>query len=1404
VTDGPSELPETPAPDAQPVEQPLEQIDAPVRQKGVRRAAIRRWVKRGVLVVSAIVATLLVTIITVDLGRITVGGRSLVTVAESQGSNYLKRPLHIGSIKALVWTGEFALDDVVIDGPFKDSRPFFAAKRITVNMPWWTMFSKELYIDLRIYDWKMTIENWADGAHLPRLKPESKPNQKPLGIKVRRMDIYAHRGEFVFDDHANNWSIVAPNLNFALVKAGNLGAIVGNAAFSEGSTRIQDHQPMRTNFKTWFRLNGGIVNLRHIDLETDGSRSHVDGFVDFANWPVQEYHINSEVDFAKMRKIFFGPANWDMSGDGQFTGVFKFFKNGRDLSGEFRSEEAGLRLGKSEWRFPDLHGDLSWTPTQFVVRHADSQFLGGQMRLDYKIAPLGTKEGSTSTLGATYEDVDLYRFTRQFDWTALEPQGRMHGRVSMAWPTSAFGASMEGKGDTVIVPIGNAVTAASTLSDDEPRIPPEPSGELFAKIRPYGPFALAGDMSYRFTSDSLDFDRGWAATPTTYVVFSGHARGGPVNVPFHVTSHDWQDSDRLFTAIMNNFGSQVAAIPVGGRGTFDGALTKAFNAPRIEGTFTGDRMHAWDVDWGRASGDIAIENGYMEIKNGKIEHESGGRVVTNGRYALGYPRPDGGEEINAHVHVENMPLVPLRKAFQLDDWPMDGTVESADMVLTGKYEQPGGAGEMKLANGTAWEEPFDTATARLVFKGNGSLEVNQIVMEKGAGRIRGNALVDWEQNRYGFHAETEAPGIPMQALKNFQVEAAPLTGQLMFTADGDGSFDEPSWTVIGNVTDLYAGDEGIGPVRGRITMNKQDLRIEELVIASDRLNILGSGTIRMDEREEANLSFTFRNTSIDPYLKYVVQDFPYSKAVASGSVTVTGPLAFPKELSVTATVTDAALTLFAHAIQNEGDLVLVYDKNVFKLASVNLKGQGTSLKIQGSVDAGARTSDVHATGEASLALLSAFYPALTAEGNGSLKADLTGSFDKLNLTGQAVIKDGRLKHESMPQSITAINGPIEMAGGKISVEGLTAVLGEGDIGFHGAIILDGYQPVSYDLSAAGNGITLRYPEGLQSRANVQLFLQGPIKSPMLSGTVDVYYARYAMRVDPTTGYFDFLSGSPVSTAAVVQLPPATSTTPIGLDIEVRTPQPVAFIDTKNSVMSGTADVSISGTLDRPIILGRLTLDRGEWKFGGNRYQLTRGSIDFSPLSAEPFFDLEARTHARTTGQSYDVTLHLTGTKSKFDFNISSEPNLPEFLVISLLLGETPDVGSAEALARGAPQDLQNRAVSQAAGVLMASPFTATVGTVVERATGINTQIVPVLLGGDPTLQQLNPTARVTLGYRLSPRVYLTYSRTLSNVSVQQNEIILIEFDQNDQISWLLSRNEDRSFALDFRIRHVFK
>ena len=159
-------------------------------------------------------------------------------------------------------------------------------------------------------------------------------------------------------------------------------------------------------------------------------------------------------------------------------------------------------------------------------------------------------------------------------------------------------------------------------------------------------FPLAAQLRYRFSAGSLDFDDSWAATPKTYVRFQGHAMGGEVNLPVHVVSQDWQESDFLFATIVAEFGSPVGAIEVGGRGTFDGTFTRSFRAPRIIGRFVSDDMRAWNVTWGRAEGDIDVSGGFMQLRNGVVSRP-GMTIRTEGRYSLGF-KP-GQEEMRARV-----------------------------------------------------------------------------------------------------------------------------------------------------------------------------------------------------------------------------------------------------------------------------------------------------------------------------------------------------------------------------------------------------------------------------------------------------------------------------------------------------------------------------------------------------------------------------------------------------------------------------------------------------------------------------------------------------------------------------------------------------------------------------------
>ena len=1355
-------------------------------------------------VVTALVAAVVVGFFSIDLGRVDLGGgRSLRALAEREATKYLERPMHIGRLSALITPGVFALHDVVIDGRKPGDRPFLTAKYIEVRLQYWPILSNQIVLEVTMNDWQMVMEMFKEGHNLPKFTPKT-TGTGPRRFTTTVKHVNARKGSYTFADHVTPWSVESRNLEFSLVRQENLKAYVGTAGFDTGVVQIQKFQPMSAKMRTRFQIDGPRVRLPHIDLTTDGAESHVSGWVDFSKME-HFYNVSSRVDFPRMRELFFANEKWRLAGEGDFEGTFHLYRGGRQLLGQFSSEEAVV----NDIRFEDLHGSLLWDTKRFAVTHADSRFYGGEMNFAYGLEPLGSSRGATATFSGDFTDVDLHAFTRYFNWHSLEPDARATGIFALAWPNGQFRTGVEGEGEVTLTP-GAAVAAATlpTLPPAPPRpeaVPETPEEKpVFDKFQPLGRFPVGGRVVYKFDPESISFADSTIATPATFVSFTGVSAGSHSKLPFHVTSHDWQESSRLLAAILTQFGSSRAgAIDVGGRGTFDGDMIGSFSAPRIAGKFAGDRMRAWDVTWGPATGDLLIENRYVTITNGVIgEPNSPATILADGKFSLGYPRNDGGDEIDARVRLQGWPLQDIRHAFGQDDWPIDGTVGLADLQLKGNYEGPFGAGKLRIDNGRAWGERFESAAGDLVFEGTG-LRIRSIDMKKGAGTVSGTALIGWD-GTYTFNVSGER--IAIDSLDGFKFPTAPLTGSLRFTAKGAGRFDLPEYTFDGFIADLYAGDEGIGQVRGRLVVRGDLMTIEQVTVQDTRLSLSGGGTITLDDRSVANLRFSFLNSSLDPYLKfYAPKMSPYTRIIASGSISVIGPLADRSQIQVEATADETTVTLLDYTLRNEGEVKLSFGGNAFRIGQLHLAGQDTKLEVSGGIDAGQERISLVVTGGANLAILQLFSPELAANGRATIAARLEGPLDAMALTGESRIIDGRLKLHALPHSLSEINGPITMDGTSIRVDGLRGKMAEGDVTFNGSITLNGYVPEQFQLRATGASMHLRYPPGLHSTVNANLQLVGPVEAPRLTGDVEVLQAAIRRRVEGGEGLLALASGGAGTggLSAPVQVAPPSGV-PIALDIRILTPAPVTFIDTGTAKIDGRANLQISGTIDRPELLGSVEIERGEVQFGSNRYFVRRGSIEFlNRTRIDPVFDVELEARPRSSGQVFTVNLRINGTFGKFAMTAESDPYLTQTEILSLLLGAPTDVASASERQLRSPQAAQQQLVQLAAAQIIASPITSRVGSVFERFPVDSVQITPLFFDTEGG-QKLNPSARVTIGQRISSRVYLTYSRTLGASGIDQtDEILLIEYEQSDRISWVLSRNEDRTFALDFRIRHIF-
>jgi translocation and assembly module TamB len=1367
---------------------------------------LRRWTRWGLYLLVAVVAAFLVSLITIDLGP-QLRGR-----AERAASAYLERPLHIQSLRAELWSGRVVANTVVIEGITPDATPFLKADRVFVSIPWWALLRRELILEVEIDRWEIQIESFPGRSSTPRIMPRGGGGSSTLKVTVNH--VFARDGRFRYIDHVLPWDITCNNAVINFVFAPTLNRYVSTLGFQGGTVNIQKYQPMRVDaMSARLTVEGALLRVHQMTIVADGSRSQLTGTVNSGRWPEQDFNITSEIDVSRMKEIFFYGQNFTASGRGRYTGTFhKYQRTGYEVNGGFTSDV--LRVSGLD--FPDLKGHVVWVPNRLEVVNTESEFYGGTMKIGYAL-DTSVARGTVADLSVRYRDVDLIQFGKVYEWKGIALASRANGWHTMQWPSGRF-AEMRGEGVLRAAPEDGRALATAVLPAEPVYAAPEVP---FDRDRVLELQPTSGEITYTMTPDVVTFAESWAATAETYLSFSG-ATGwrDNANIPFRVVSTDWQSSDRLLAGVLTAFGSPTKAIEVGGRGEFDGVLTKWFNKPLITGRFEGDGIRSWDVVWGRARADLVIENSYVTVTNSLVgERDAPGvaRMTANGRYSLGYPRADGGEQFDARIKIDDWPLVDFRHAFLLDDWPVTGTA-FADLRLYGDYEGPEGFGLLTVSPGTGWEETFDRFAGRLSFERVG-MRLDEIEMTKSTGVARGAAYIGWpgpQNNDWGTYSFTfDADRVPVESLVSFTVPDADLTGALSFKMWGSGSNERPRYEWDGRIVDLFWGDEGIGQATAHMLIEDDVVNVDRLDVASDRLSISGSGRLVMNDDYDVEATLRFSETSVDPFLRFAAPGLsPYTRAVVSGAVRVSGQAANLSHLGVDVTVDKADIDLLDFVITNpigadgiRTPLRLGFVNDVLTLHAFRLTGEGTSLTLGGTVNRMTEALDVTVDGTSNLAILQGVIQDVRASGNAAISATIGGTFTEPSYGGKATLTQGRLRHYSFPHSLDEINGDVTFDASGIRLDGLRARMGtggrngSGDIRFGGTIGLAGFLPGELNLTLQGDGLDLRYPEGFRSIVDADLAVTGSVEDALLSGRVTVRQARYTRRLQGNTGLLGLAAVGGGGEVALPSSPGADVDLPITFAVDL-VGQRLSVIDDADATVVVSPDLRFTGTLARPQLAGRVEIDRGDTEFLGNRYTIG-GYVEFTnPNAIEPYFDLEARTQIRQPSQEYRIDLRFTGTMSAFTYDLSSDPPLTQVDVLSLILGQNPDLQRAELRAIESPQEVQNQLMSSVLAQLVASPITTQVGRVVERTLNVDTFTVTPLLSTEATLQQL-PTARITVGKKISNRVFLTYSRSLDSSTSIDYDLLLLEYAQSERVSWVLSRNQDGTFALDFRVRYRF-
>jgi hypothetical protein len=213
-------------------------------------------------------------------------------------------------------------------------------------------------------------------------------------------------------------------------------------------------------------------------------------------------------------------------------------------------------------------------------------------------------------------------------------------------------------------------------------------------------------------------------------------------MPFRVTSANWQESDRLLAGLMTAFGAHQR-----GSGRRRRPLRRR-DARRVRGrasrAASSARRCARGGDLGRRGRRLRRRKRVRQRQpRGRTRRLS--RMDVTGQFSLGYPRRDGGEEIDARVRVDEPRSSTSWRRSTSRTMTWTGMV-SGDFHLYGQYEQPLGFGRLAIDAGHGVRRAVRRGRGGAALRGRGSAARRPQVIVKGGGTIDRRGLPRLERH----------------------------------------------------------------------------------------------------------------------------------------------------------------------------------------------------------------------------------------------------------------------------------------------------------------------------------------------------------------------------------------------------------------------------------------------------------------------------------------------------------------------------------------------------------------------------------------------------------------------------------------------------------------------------------
>jgi hypothetical protein len=1274
-------------------------------------------------------------------------------LVESTLSRYFKRPVSVASLGLRLSTGELELDGLRVGGLTAEAPPFLEVRSVRIRpsvAPW--RGNRIVLSRVRLDGMRLRIHAFPSpplgpgGDDIPKLGGGGR--RGGLSLAIERLVIAG--GEFILDHDRVPLDLDLPEFRGRLLGRPE-GGVAGHLSFEPGTLRVGSAPELVLGTEIDVIVNRGVVDVQGARLFAENINLAYQGRIRLAGRPQGQLTLEGPVDLAVLERHVFR-SGLGFAGQARWAGVLSIDGSRLRIEGRMQGE-GGRFMGTSVERFASW---LSYDGTSgLVMRDLDVGTLGGTARLSIDVPPTATRR--PVVIRGRLDQADGEGVLRMlFGWGELGIGTAATGEVDVSWP----------KGRT------RSLTGTVALALAE---------------RPHGRAPLAGRFDWRAEDGRQRYERlelsggGLAVRVTGEVDALDRAR-----LELAVETDDLAASDLLLAGMRRALGNPEAQ-PAGfsGAGRFRGRWGGTLDWPVFEGRFEGKQIGYAGVLWGDARWTGAFDSAAEAVTSHPLLlRKDGGEIEWDGRAEIGWFGLR-----DALAGRARATAWPVEDLVRFMEWDVQATGRvSGSASVRGRRSAPEGEAQGTLRNGRYYGVAYDEARLGSRWKPRRA-EVTHGELRLGGGSVSFSGSVSDDGV---YDGSGEMSGVELGALVELPAGTPPLGGRVSGSLLLQGTLTRPRLLATLSSPRVFLGDEGVGALSARLSGTGDGRVVVDGRCRSGRVDLALTGAAFTTTPYDADLTLALRSTSLDPFLRLLQPQLPHGLAlVASGEARIQGPLARPAEVQAEATLPELELLMADFPVRAREPVRLRLAGGRLELARLHLGGEGTDLSIDGAADVVSEGPlAVTARGRADLRVLAALTRRFRGQGEAELAVSVSGTRQAPAVRGTLDLEGAGLRVRGFPHGVEALRGRVRFTERAAELEDVSGTLAGGRLTLEGQLAYAGGQLSSYDIRPSARALALRYPEGLRSLVDAELRLFGDAGQQWITGTIDVRQALYTKRYDVASELL----------AVRRALPEPTGATATGARLDLRVQAPGTLrIDNNLATLAARAELLLQGTTDAPVVTGRAEIERGRLYFQGRTYVIQRGVLDFvNPQRLDPLFDIEALTRIR----SYQVTLRVSGTLERVTPTLTSDPPLSSLQILALLAGqeESEVANLTQTQARQSQGDL---AVAGAA-TLAAGRISEQMGLEreAERLFGLNRfSIDPSLLRGAGT----TPTARVTVGKRLTPDLNVLYSQDLRGT---EERILAVEYTLTDRYSLLLTRTDpgtaktgaERGWAFDLRIR----